>query len=346
MKKISLNLFSFEDNSQFIIIKILGFAMKFNKQKWFPFLIKKEQIKPKVVAVQPTQKAKIDVTEYVKKYGYILETKLPNIDVVLGYENCIWQCWLQGYDDAPDIIKTAMNTVERKNPNLRRIIITEDNLAQYVDLPDYIKNKYERGIISRTHLSDYIRLCLLEKYGGIWVDASCYFTDCIPEEILQAPFFQFKATVWALVSEVPSENMRKSIAKYTSGINSMTGSNWFLHAYPKNPIICRVKQLLDEYWRCETCLVDYFIFHCFLTFAVMHDSKCRAIFNEMPTFANIYPHILQNVFSDLYNETLWRDISGNSFVHKLKWKNVSYSKDENNFYNFLLNNETQIIIKD
>ena len=37
-------------------------------------------------------------------------------------------------------------------------------------------DKYKKGIFTRTHFSDILRLELLTKYGGTWIDASVLIT--------------------------------------------------------------------------------------------------------------------------------------------------------------------------
>ena len=50
------------------------------------------------------------------------------------------------------------------------VLITQDNLFNYVQFPDYILKKWEAGVITNTHFSDLLRLELLIKYGGTWSD--------------------------------------------------------------------------------------------------------------------------------------------------------------------------------
>lgn len=327
-----MKIFSILDDKKSIIIKFLFLKMKFNKNKYFSQ--KKNSSEKSSLKSQVT--TKIDVVKYVKQYKYVLNKKI-DIKTVSGYDNVIWTCWLQGIDNAPLIIKAAIGTVTQKNPDCKVIVITSENVKQYVDIPQYIKDKHEKGIISNAHFADYIRVCLLLKYGGTWADASCYFTDKIPDEIQNSDFFQFKNYTYFLLKHVPDENVQKIMKKFSPSLDfTHTGSNWFLHAKPNNPIILKMKLLLEEYWLKEDTLVDYFIFHYFLTFVLLYDDTCRNCFDRMPSFNNVYPHLLQNMFEYPYDKHLWNKISEGSFVHKLKWKNVNYPSEAKNFYNFLL----------
>ena len=63
----------------------------------------------------------------------------------------IWQCWLQGIEQAPDLVKMCLNSVEKyKKSNQKRIIITAENFADYLTLPTTIIEKWRKGNISNT----------------------------------------------------------------------------------------------------------------------------------------------------------------------------------------------------
>lgn len=270
-------------------------------------------LKTKTKTVAP----KINVVDYIQKYKYVLK-KDVQVETVPGYEDVIWTCWLQGEENAPRIVKVCWKSLAKHHPDKKIIVITEKNLDKYITLPEYIKDKYRKGIISKTHFSDYVRLCLLQKYGGTWVDATCYFTDKIPDEIFNSRSFHFKNTFWYLCKNVPSIDMLRCMWRRTPGYT--TGSNWFLHAKLNSPIINKTKLLLEEYWLRENCLIDYFIFHYLLTFAVLNDEACKNEFSKMISLNNLYPHVLLHAFREPYNKQLYNEIKKGSFIHKLTYK--------------------------
>ena len=48
-------------------------------------------------------------------------------------------------------------------PDKNIVILTNENINDYVQLPDYIVEKYDKGIIPKAHFSDAIRNELLCK---------------------------------------------------------------------------------------------------------------------------------------------------------------------------------------
>ena len=88
----------------------------------------------------------------------------------------VWFCWLQGLDDAPEIVKACYNSIKRNIPNREVKVIDAKNWKEYVELPDFIVKKWENGKIPAALFSDLLRLELLIKYGGTWIDSTVLCT--------------------------------------------------------------------------------------------------------------------------------------------------------------------------
>lgn len=72
----------------------------------------------------------------------------------------IWVCWFQGEENMPELVrmcyKNLQNKIARSEINL--ILLTYQNIEQYVEIPNYIKEKYHNGIISNAHYSDILQV--------------------------------------------------------------------------------------------------------------------------------------------------------------------------------------------
>ena len=74
----------------------------------------------------------------------------------------VWVCWLQGMENAPELVKVCYELL-CKNINDREIVVlTNENLSQYVHLPEYIERKHEKDIIPDAAFTDMLRL---EEWG-------------------------------------------------------------------------------------------------------------------------------------------------------------------------------------
>ena len=88
----------------------------------------------------------------------------------------IWFCWLQGLEQAPPLVKLCYEALGQKLPDREIVVIDAKNVFDYITLPEEIVEKWKRGIIGPAHFSDLIRLELLVRYGGYWIDATVYLS--------------------------------------------------------------------------------------------------------------------------------------------------------------------------
>ena len=104
----------------------------------------------------------------------------------------IWFCWLQGMENAPELVKVCHESLCKNIKDREIVVLTNENLSQYVHLPEYIERKHKKGIIPDAAFTDMLRLELLCKHGGAWIDSTvlCTGEDGI-NYLLDADFFCF-----------------------------------------------------------------------------------------------------------------------------------------------------------
>lgn len=246
-------------------------------------------------------KKNLQVQNYLKQYTE-LSNEGSTAEKILPKNLPIWQLWLQGAEQAPIIVKKCFNSVKEYSSGRNIVILDENNLLDYIDLPHYILEKKKSGIISNTHFSDIVRICLLEKYGGTWIDATVLFTDEIQDKILNANFFAFY---------VPKDHPNYEFHAFSS---------WFMHAQPNQKILKDIKQTLFNYWKHEDKLIDYFCLH-FIAYNVIHSSNYHLSNWQSQAFlSNKEPHLLQDALDEKFNMDTFNKIKGMSSVHKLTYK--------------------------
>lgn len=255
------------------------------------------------------------IYKYIKKYQSAMKSDSYKRIVISEKtkNNTIWVCWLQGMEDAPKIIKCCYESLLRYNSDKEIIVITEDNMLNYVSLPEYIISKYKNGIITRAHLSDILRTALIYQRGGLWVDSTMFFTEKIPEFVWNEDIFLFTFL---------DKNIRQ------------IASSQFIYAKAGNEILGRTLYGLYTYWKKEKNLVSYYLWHFMFSVAVESGEKTKDSWSKIPKMYAECNHVLQMcLFSD-FSEVIWDYIKRVSFVHKLTYKNMKKEKlnKKNTFY--------------
>ena len=125
-----------------------------------------------------------------KFYDVISQNDIPQMPVPFPYmQNNIWVLWWQGESNMPFIVKRCYESVLRNSKGHKVILITKSNYTNYVDVPQQIMDKVNEGKMKLAHLSDFIRLQLLVRYGGLWIDSTILVTKPIDDGIFTYPFY-------------------------------------------------------------------------------------------------------------------------------------------------------------
>ncbi len=248
---------------------------------------------------------------YLQKYNYVLERfEKKQVDTFGCEEKKVWICWLQGIENAPYIVQKCVESIKKYTSDFEVVLLDRDNIKNYVLLPSYIEEKYSKGIIPHAHFTDYVRMLLLAKYGGIWVDATFFLTDKLPDYITESELFLFN-----------KEYMTK-----VSAANSLVASK------AQNPIVLQMCDLLSEYWKKENKLISYSIFHLFFTMVVTYNEFNRQCWKRVPRFPSENIDILQKELFDDFSEKRFEQIKSISTIHKLSYKFSSELFDKKNTF--------------
>lgn len=248
------------------------------------------------------------------KYMYCLDNHKPADPATQKYSNKIWTCWLQGIENAPEIVKKCNQTLIERFPDREVIVITAENFADYIEVPDWFLDKWKKGIIDNTKFSNLIRLELLIKYGGLWIDSTVYCsTSDVPDYIFDEPLFMY------------SENALGDIR---------CGATWLISACSNNNILRATRDAYLEYWKNENELIEYFV----ITFCIrMAVEKYPEEWQAMMTVPAKTEGILFKYLFEPYNEQIWKNIKELTPIHKLSFKEGADNyKIENTFYKALI----------
>lgn len=237
--------------------------------------------------------------DYAESYDY--GAALPPIPE--GMEDKIWMCWWQGLENAPEIVKVCIDSVRKNSAGREVVVITDENMGDFVQIPDLLVNLRSEGILSRTHISDYLRLELLSRFGGIWLDSTFFCCHALEGDIYGAPLFSIKRPDYLHGSIAGGY-----FANYSLGCDDG-------HRF----VFAAIRDLFLEYWRRNGYLVDYLLTDYLIVMAQRH---CPSIADA---FAAIEPNNpacdeLFKVLDEPYDASKWSDLSSSTDLFKLTWK--------------------------
>lgn len=238
--------------------------------------------------------------------------------------NRVWVCWFQGMDEAPTIVKKCYKSLISNLHDRDIILITNENMRDYVSFPDYIWEKWEKGIISHTHMTDLLRLELLIKYGGTWIDATVLCTK-IREHI---PDYFFDSELFMYQTLKPGRDGHSNFI-----------SSWYISACTNNKILMATRCLLYEYWKKNNEMIDYFLLHDFMAIVLEKYEEDQK--NIVPV-SNSTPHILLLRLFEKYDKNIYFATLQQSPFHKLSYKFSDEQKCiQGTYYQVLFGNAEQ-----
>ena len=212
----------------------------------------------------------------------------------------IWMFWSSGEESAPPIARKCIASIRENLPDREVVVLSEKTYRDYVTFPSFIQEKIDRGEMMKAHMADLLRLELLIRYGGTWIDATVFCPGGkIPAYMLDSDLFLF-------------QDLKPGFDGHCQRI-----SNWMITARAGNPVLKLTRALLYEYWREHRKCEDYFIFHHFFEMAI--DAYPEEWARVIP-FSNAAPHILLLRLFEPYDDAVWGAVREMTPFHKLSYK--------------------------
>jgi hypothetical protein len=255
------------------------------------------------------------------------------------------------------VVRKCHESWVAKNPGWRIQSLDQNSLPLFASA-DYSAGNLSR--LSRNHQSDLLRLDLLARHGGVWVDATCFcvrpLNDWLPT-CTDTGFFAFN-------QPGPDRLM----------------SSWFLAAEPGNMLVSRLFERMLTYWgdhrfvnderrllvRVLTRLLKntsrtrgwwysplfrdwlgvcpYFALHYAFERLVREDPRCASIWYGTPRISADPPHSLYRagLLSPL-SPAVRAEIDGGEVpVYKTMWKLGNSEIPGDSILSYLLDNDARM----
>jgi len=239
----------------------------------------------------------------------------------------VWFLWLQGLDNAPDIVKRCHASWVKYNPGWEVIVLDEKTFVNYIDL--------QPMQVTPQAMSHIIRINLLAKYGGVSADATCFCTKPLDSWLakhVKQGFFAFDKpgddrmiSSWSIAS---TENNHLTLTfqdavsdywKKNPKIESFETSKWdFLF----RKLQAKGTQVWFGFWVTKILKVyPYFWFNYLFESIYLKDKKVRETWHLTPKINTEVPRYL--LFAGLFNPVrgkIKEDIDNRTApLYKLKW---------------------------
>ena len=278
----------------------------------FSRVLRKAKAPGSVVAKYDVIKHNILTSYLSKNYKRIIRTDGFTNELI--EKDCpIWVCWWQGYDKAPSIVKSCIDSIYRNAGEHKVILITEENYSEFVRIPDYILDKVNNGLITKTHFSDILRACLLAKNGGVWMDATCYMLNPLPDSIYKRSYY----TLHGAYKYWPWTGFFQVSGKSNVFMNNM------MNAY-------------FEYWSEHNQLLTYLVIDCFMNVMYRNIPYVKETITDLPK-EDLGVWNLTKILDEPYEKDILERIKKNTVLSKLSYKikHQDYIDGKETFWHYL-----------
>ena len=226
------------------------------------------------------------------------------------FPKMIWTMWQQGEAQMPETVQASMKTIKNfaKRNDCEFYLLTDENLADFINIPRDITEKYKKKELSTAHYSDIIRFSLLCQYGGIWMDATLFVSPYATLEMFDGDFFTLNHP------PIHTDKIERAIGDFK-------WSGFFLAGKKRKPYFKHILDLYLYYVRKFPIFIHYLM----MDFIILSEYKCN---DEFSTLVDGLPILafaeevwfLRNHANDPFDENEWREVLKNTPIMKTTYK--------------------------
>lgn len=222
----------------------------------------------------------------------------------------IWILWWQGQKKMPEVAKECYKSLLLNAGDHPVILITENNIKQYLQLPEHLFERFKQGKVPIQKISDIIRLYLLHYYGGLWIDCTMFLAQPLNDAIFNKDFFSLK--------QQNRDNLYVSRYRWDGS---------FMAARQGNVYTKFIGNIHLTYSLKFDFIIDYFIIDSIIDLLCTLDEDFNTIINHLP-YSNPDTSTLSEQMNDEYDKTNMDKLLVNNIVFKLNHR-VKYKEYTN-----------------
>lgn len=225
----------------------------------------------------------------------------------------LWTSWWQGAASAPAPIRLCLESQVR-NLTGTHVVITAENFHEHVSLAPHVLAKHSAGRMHPAHFADYLRVSLLARHGGVWIDASIFASQPFPPTT-------WHSHLWT--RKVPADQDYRNVS-------DRRWSTFFLGGQSSDLLWKFVVEFLEHYWQTFDAAINYYLLDYALAIAYAHNigEFASGVDRLEPTQRGLYDldQLLEQPAGDHTVARVLGDPDTNLF--KLAWKRPLRDDDD------------------
>lgn len=207
----------------------------------------------------------------------------------------IFVYWAQGESNAPPVVRMCISRMRRMLKHCQLHVLDDTTVPFYADVPSHLLNN--EGI-TRTHFSDILRLHLLAKYGGIWLDATCFLTE------------EFESSAMSLSKQ----------DFFCFSYNGPRIASWFMCADKSSWLVTLTLAALHVYWKRHRKLTGYFMLHDMIEILYCKDERFRQSWDQFEHVYAMPGRMFEKQKLKQFDPEAYAAIYEGFILHKLTYK--------------------------
>lgn len=211
-----------------------------------------------------------------------------------------WVCWWDGEEMMPPTVQLCYQSILRRANCQSVKLITKDNFQEYITVPKVIKIKFDQGMIPIQQFIDVVRVLLLKKYGGLWLDATIYLSDDLNME-LNRSFFSLKHN------------------KESDFVSNGQWSVFLIGATADHPLFNFLSNAFLQYFEKYDFLIDYFLMDYLISIACNNINEINKDISDV-SVNNTNTYFIQKHINQTFIQNEYSEKTKDTVIHKLNWR--------------------------
>ena len=256
------------------------------------------------------RKILLDFVLKLRKEAQLVDSSNEKEEETTEFPKIIWTMWQQGEAQMPETVQASMKTIKdfAKRNDCEFYLLTDENLADFINIPIDITEKYKKKELSAAHYSDIIRFSLLYQYGGIWMDATLFVSPYATLEMFEGDFFTLNHP------PLQPEKMERTVGDFK-------WAGFFLAGKKGKPYFKHIRDLYLYYVRKYPVFIHYLMMDYFILSEYESNHEFKELVDRLPILAPAERvWFLRDHAHDLFDEKEWEEVLKTTPILKTTYK--------------------------